>query len=96
MENLVNRLRQEAGLTEEQSLKVIAIIKDFMDKENMDIDWNKFFKGKYQDFIDRANDLFDDVSDQAQEYSEKLTDKVGDLAHQAKEKASHLFNKGGK
>ena len=99
MDNLIKRLQDEADLTEDQAVKALVVVKDFMDKENLDIDWEKFFKGKYQDFSDKAKSLFDNVSDKTQEYTNKLSDKAEDLATQAKrtardlsEKASHLFN----
>lgn len=93
MENLLKKLQEEAGLSEEQSAKVMVIIKDFMDKEGFDIDWEKFFKGKFEDFRGQAKSFFDSLSHRAAEYSDKLEDTVEDLAIQAKRTARDLSQK---
>lgn len=93
MDNLLKKLQEEAGLSEEQSAKVMTIIKDFMDDEGFEIDWEKFFKGKYEDIKDQAKSFFDTLSSKAAEYSDKLEDKVEDLAIQAKRTARDLSQK---
>jgi hypothetical protein len=93
MENLLKKLQEEVGLTEEQSVKAVGVIKEFMDKEGLDIDWEKFFKGKYGDLKGHAKSLFDTISDKAQEYSNKLEDKVEDLTIQAKRTVRDLSQK---
>lgn len=93
MENLLKRLQDEAGLTEEQAAKAFTVVKDFMDKEGFDIDWEKFFKEKYKDFKGQAKTFFDVLSDKAGKYSNKLEDKVEDLTIQAKRTARDLSQK---
>lgn len=93
MENLQKRLQEEAGLTEEQAAKVLAVVTDFMDKEGFDIDWEKFFKGKYHDIKGQAKVLLDVLSEKAEKYSDKLEDKVEDLTIQAKRTARDLSQK---
>lgn len=93
MENLLKRLQEEANLSEEQAVKVMTIVKDFMDKEGVDIDWDKFFKEKYGDLKDQAKSLFDVISNKAREYSDKIEDKVEDLTVQAKRTARDLSQK---
>lgn len=93
MENLLKRLQEEAGLSEEQAVKVVTIVKDFMDKEGLEIDWEKFFKGKYGDLKEQAKSLFDVISHKAREYSDKIEDKVEDLTIQAKRTARDLSQK---
>lgn len=93
MENLLKRLQEEAGLSEEQSAKVLVVVKDFMDKEGLDIDWEKFFKGKYGDLKGQAKSLFDTISSKANEYSNKLEDKVEDITIQAKRAARDISQK---
>ena len=93
MENLIKKLQSEAGLTEEQALKALSVVKQHMDTEGIDIDWEKLFKGKYNEFKDTVKSLFENYSQQAEEYSNKLTDKVEDLATQAKRTAQDLANK---
>ncbi len=93
MEKLLKRLQDEAGLTEEQAAKAFAVVKDFMDREGFDIDWEKFFKDKYEDFKGQAKHFFDILSDRAEKYSHKLEDKVEDLTVQAKRTARDLSQK---
>jgi len=90
MDNLLKRLQEEAGLSEEQSAKVMVIIKDFMDKEGLEIDWEKFFKGKYEDLKEQTKSLFDTLSQKASRYTNKLEDKVEDISIQAKRTARDL------
>ncbi|MDR2947953.1 MAG: hypothetical protein ACK5KL_08530 [Dysgonomonas sp.] len=92
MENLIKKLQDEAGLTTEQAVKAVSIVKDYMDKEGLDIDWDKFFKGKTEDFLSKARNLFSDVSKQTQSYTDKFVDKVDDIADKARKKASDFFD----
>lgn len=93
MENLLKRLQEEAGLTEEQSVNAMKVIKDFMDKEGIEIDWEKFFKEKYSDLRGQAKSLFDTFSKKAREYSDKIEDKVEDITIQAKRTARDVAQK---
>ena len=92
MENLIKKLQDEVGLTYEQAVKAVAVVKDYMDKEGLDIDWDKFFKGKTEDFLTKAKDLFEDVSKHTQSYTEKFLDKVDEFADKARKKSSDFFN----
>lgn len=93
MENLIKKLEQEVGLTHEQAIKTVSVIKDFMDKEGIDIDWEHFFKGKYNDFLSKVKSLYGSYSEHAEEYSNKIADKVEDIADQAKKTAKDLSDK---
>lgn len=93
MEDLVKRLQTEVGLTEEEAIKSISVVKDYMDKEGLDIDWEKFFKGKSEDFIEKARVLFANVSKQTQSYTDKIVDKVDSFADKAKKSAQDLSQK---
>jgi hypothetical protein len=64
-----------------------------MDKEGLDIDWEKFFKVKYGDMKEQAKSFFDVISDKASKYSTKLEDKVEDITIQAKRTARDLSQK---
>jgi gas vesicle protein len=88
MEKLIEKLKEEAQLTQEQAIKAISIMKDYMDKEGMDIDWEKFFKGKSEDFIVKARSLFSTVSKQ----TDNIVDKIDDFADKVKKGAQDLFN----
>lgn len=99
MENIVKRLQDEAGLTEEQAIKALAVVKDFMDKEGLSIDWSKFFKNKYEDLTDNLKDLYKKLTGQSQGYTEKISDTVDNLtskvrkgAHDISQKAADFFD----
>jgi hypothetical protein len=93
MENLLKRLQDEAGLSDAQAAKVLEVVKDFMDKEGFEIDWDKFFKEKYADFKAQAKSFFDSLSERASQYTNKLEDTVEDLTIQAKRTARDLSQK---
>lgn len=93
MENLLERLKNEAGLTDEQSIKAMEIIKEFMDQEGIEIDWEKFFTGKYDSLKGHAKSVFDMLSKKAREYSDAIEDKVEDITIQAKRTARDLSQK---
>lgn len=93
MDNLVKRLQQEAGLTEEQAFRTIDIVKDFMDKEGLEIDWDKFFKGKYEDFVEKAKNIYTNITQQSDSYTDKIADKLDDLATKARKGAHNLSKK---
>ncbi len=93
MDNLLKRLQEEAGLTEDQAVKALVVVKDYMDKEGFEIDWEKFFKGKYGDLKGQAKSLLEVLSKKANEYSNKLEDKMEDITIQAKRTARDLSQK---
>ncbi|MBK5721189.1 hypothetical protein JGH11_09940 [Dysgonomonas sp. Marseille-P4677] len=90
IDELIKRLQTEVGLTEDEAIKSISVMKDHMDKEGLDIDWEKFFKGKTEDFLKKAKILFGNVSKQTQSYTDKLVDKVDDFADKARKSAHDL------
>lgn len=93
MENLIERLQVEAGLTEEQAVKAISVVKDYMDKEGLEIDWGRFFKGKAEEFKEKAKVLFSNVSSHTQTYSEKFADKFDDFTDKARKSAHDISQK---
>ncbi len=93
MENIIKRLQEEAGLSEEQAIKALTVVKDFMDKEGLSIDWSKFFKGKYEDLTDSLKELYKKVTGQSQTYSEKISDTVDNLTNKVRKGAHDLSQK---
>lgn len=93
MENLVKKLQEEVGLTEDQAIKTLSVVKDFMDKEGLQIDWEKFFKGKYEDFSDKIKAVYQNVTKQGHSYTDVIADKVEDLAAKARHSAHELTKK---
>ena len=92
MENLIERLQEEAQLSRDQAIKSVSIMKDYIDKEGIDIDWDKFFKGKSEDFVEKARGFFSTVSKQSQSYTDKIVDRIDNFADKAKKGAQDLFN----
>lgn len=86
MENILEKLQNEVGLTKDQAMKTLSVLKDFMDKENIHIDWNKFFKGKYENMKESISTFFSNMSDKAEDFGNKISDKVGDISAEAKRK----------
>lgn len=86
MENIIEKLQKEVGLNEDQAVKSLKVIKEYMDKENLQVDWEKFFKGKYEHFKDSVSTFFSKISDKAEDWSDKIGDKVEDLTTDAKQK----------
>ncbi|WP_029904482.1 hypothetical protein [Prevotella sp. 10(H)] len=91
MENLVKRLQTEVGLTEDEAIKSISVVKDYMDKEGLEIDWEKFFKGKSQEFIVKAKEMFESISKHTHVYTDKFVDKVDNFTDKAR-KSAHDFS----
>lgn len=93
MENLIQKLQDEIGLTEEQAIKTIAVVKEYMDAEGMSIDWNKFFKGKYNEFVKRTESFVNKVSNKVDNFSDKVSDKMEDMGTEAKQTVRDLSKK---
>lgn len=93
MDNLLKKLQDEVGLTPDQATKSIKVIKDFMDKEGLDIDWDKFFKGKYESFLDKVKNVYGNVSKSADSYTDKLENVADDISDKAKKVAHDLTKK---
>jgi len=93
MENLIKRLEDEAGLTEEQAENALLIMVDFMNKEGLNIDWNKFFKGKYDDFLNKTKKFAKKVTRKTTDLADKVGDKVEDLKIQTRRTARDLSKK---
>jgi len=93
MEDLIKRLQYEVGLTEEEAIKTLSIVKDHMDKEGLKIDWNKYFKEKSEEFLGKTKSAFNDASKQSRSYTDKIVEKVDDLADKARKSAHDLSQK---
>ena len=93
MVDIIKRLQEEVGLTEDQAIKSLSVIKDYMDKEGLEIDWGQFFKNKYEDLSDNVKGLYDKVTKQSQGFTDKIADKVEDLASKARKGAHDLSQK---
>lgn len=93
MENLIKKLQVKAGLSEEQAINTINVVKDYMDEKGIDIDWNKLAKDKFENIKEQTQSFFGNVKDKAQNYKSKLDNKVDDLALKATIKAQEITKK---
>lgn len=93
MENLILKLQTEAGLTEEQAIKALKVIKDYMETEDISIDWDKFFKAKYNEYSRRSKSFVNNASQQMDDFTDKVSDKIEDATIHAKRKARDFTKK---
>lgn len=73
MEDLIKELQEKAGLTRDQAIRSIEVVKDYMKQNGTEVDWEKFFKEKLEDVRSKVITV-----------STKIADTVDDLAHQAR------------
>lgn len=93
MEELLKKLQEEVDITERQAIKVIAVMKEEMEKGNLDIDWNKFMKGKYGDFLDKAKGVFGEASEEVSKLAGNLSGKADSFGDTAREKLRDISQK---
>ena len=93
MENLIKQLQTEVGLTEDQAVKALVVIKKYADKENISINWDKFFKGKYEEYKEKYKTQIDQISKQLNNLTDKVLDKVEDATIQTKRAARDFTKK---
>lgn len=83
MDNLVTRLENNAGLTEEQTIDALAVVKDFMDQQNLSIDWKTYLKGKYTKIVNRTKKIDHAPEIHVQEpvdFSDRVVREVDDIS----------------
>lgn len=80
-------------MTEEQAVKAMQVVVDFMDKEGIDIDWSKYFAGKYENFREQFQDFMEKASKKTREYTNTFSDKAEDLITEAKRKVRDIADK---
>lgn len=106
MQELIQNLKDRAGLTDDQAVKAIDTVKDFVKSKlpaaiagNVD-NWFSGLGGaaapqpKKEGLADQAEDFLDNVSDKVEDWAEKAKDKAEDIMKEAKDKISGFFDKG--
>ncbi|MDL2262624.1 hypothetical protein LJC11_03865 [Bacteroidales bacterium OttesenSCG-928-I21] len=93
MDNLIDRLQEEAGLTEEQAIKAVVVVKNYMEKEGISIDWKEFFKNKYEKYMDKSKSYIEQFKRKVDDFSDEIGDKIEDATIQAKRSARDLSKK---
>lgn len=92
MENLVRKLQEEIGLSQDDAIRAVSLVKDYLDKQGVDVDWDKLFKEKSEDFIDKAKGVFSNVAKHTQSYTDKIVDKIDSFADKARKGAKDMFD----
>ena len=96
MEELVKKLVEQAGISEEQAKKAVEVFKaqvqeeGFLDKVG---DWAGDAKEKLGDFAEGAKEKFGDFAEEAKEKFGDLSENAGEAFEKAKSFVSGLWNK---
>ena len=73
MDDMIKELQEKAGLTRDQAIRSIEVVKDYMKQNGSEVDWEKFFKEKLEDVRSKVITV-----------STKIADTVDDLANHAR------------
>ncbi|MCD7971354.1 MAG: hypothetical protein LUG18_01625 [Candidatus Azobacteroides sp.] len=90
MENLLHRLENEAGLSQQQAVESMRVMKSYLDDEGANVDWNHLFKGELEDGKEKADGFFDNLADKTRDMADKVKDKLQDWGHDAKDQAQDV------
>ncbi|MCL1942506.1 MAG: hypothetical protein FWF54_03030 [Candidatus Azobacteroides sp.] len=88
MDTLVTKLRNEVGLTYEQAIHSITCVKEYLQENGPEPDWDAFLCHKAKTFSDSAKEKLDLLTRKAQDITEKMIETMDDWADKtgAKEK----------
>lgn len=86
MDELIKKLRSEAGLTEKQANEALYIIVKYMEEKYPGIKWENAFKEKYSEFREKTDAFIDKLGYQAKEYKDKTKDEVEEIAETTRKK----------
>lgn len=93
MEKLVTKLQNEVGLTYEQAIHTIACVKEYLQENGFEPEWDDFLKNKAKTLSDSAREKLDVFTRRAQDVTEKVTERVGDWADKAGDKVEDFTDK---
>jgi len=84
METLISKLKSEAGLTEEQAIRSIQAFNEYMNENDLKIDWEEFLKAKSRKVSEATksafNQLFGEIT-----WRGKAADNINSMTDKAKE-----------
>lgn len=83
MDSLIKKLENEVGLTEEQAIKSIQIIKNYIVENGSTSNHEKSIKDRYGDL----KSVYKNMTDKLVDKIDNLTTQTKDLSH----KASNMF-----
>lgn len=90
MDELIKKLQNEAGISEQEAISSISIIKKYMDEHRPEINWERFFIEKHNCITEKTKELYAEMIRKTREYSDKIEEKAEDLTLKAKRKANNL------
>ncbi len=90
MEKLITKLQNEVGLTYEQAIQTIACVKEYLNENGIEPDWDDFLKKKAKTLSESAKEKLDSFTHKAQDFTEKATEVIGDWADKAGDKVDDL------
>lgn len=111
MQELLNKLTSEVGLTPEQATKTVATVMDFVKSKLPPAFANNLtamfegkvpetreetYKEKAEDFAEATKEKLEDLADVAKEKLGEAADKAEDFAKDAFDKIKGMFNSGDK
>lgn len=85
MKNLVDRLMNEVGLSEEQARKTASIFRDYLIECEDDPDLVESMKIKAAQAAKTAKEKYENLTDQAEEAVKKVGEKITDAGDKAEE-----------
>lgn len=91
MENLIEKLETEAGLTTEQALRTVKVVQEYMKDNDLTIDWSDFLKAKSEKVSKATQDAFNQLFRDSDWLDEAL-ENVNAFAEKAKEKINQARN----
>ncbi|PUZ22115.1 hypothetical protein GA0116948_11170 [Chitinophaga costaii] len=89
MQELIDKIKAEAGITEEQAHKALGTVKEYV-KSKLPAGIAGTVESWFSNFGQKVAEKKDDAAD----YLEQAKDKAEDWAHDLKDKVSGLFNNG--
>lgn len=100
MQELLNKLMSEVGLSADQAQKAMTTVVDFVKSKvpafSGTIDSmlsGQKVEGKEEGIMDKAEDLAEAAKDKLEDLAESAKDKLGDAAEKAEELAKDAFGK---
>lgn len=94
MESLVTKLEREAELTYEQAVKAVECFRNYIVENDLEPDWDKFFRSKAQHLSQKAKQALNEISGKNQSWGDKLddfTDKAKQTITEARSRAADFI-----
>ena len=90
METLIGKLESEAGLTQEQAIKAIQVFNEYLNENDLKIDWEEFIKAKSHKVSEATKNAFNQLFDPS--WSERASDNINTMTNKAKETINKARN----